>query len=94
MLQEVSKEVVERGDNMTIQHVVNCDNTCVLTKKNKSYTEVQTVTEAIDFLMDYFKKYSPESIWGLGGGVPWGIRSFIKVLYIKDLFGILKVLSC
>ena len=64
MLEEVSKEAVERRDNMTIQHVGNCDNTCVLTKKNKGYTEVQTVTEAIDFLMDYFKKYSPESIWG------------------------------
>ena len=49
MFDEVDKELRERSSRINIEHVGNCDGTCVLSKKNKSYTEVQTVTMSIRY---------------------------------------------
>ena len=64
MLEEVDKELQERVSRIKIKHVEDCDGSCIVSRKNKSYKEVQIITEAVAFLIDYFKKYSPESIWG------------------------------
>jgi len=64
MFYEVDKELQERASRLKVEHIEDCDGSCIASKKNKSYKEVQLVTEAISFLVDYFKKYSPDSVWG------------------------------
>ena len=64
MLEEIDKELTERANSIIIEHIENCDGNCAINKKEKDYTNVKTVTEIADYLIDYFKKYSPDSVWG------------------------------
>ena len=64
MLEEIDREVFERSRQIKIRHVGDCNKTCILSKRDRTYEEIKRVTEVLDFLIDYFKKYSPESIWG------------------------------
>ena len=64
MLEEVDRELKERTSKINITVHKDCDGTCVLSKKDKSDLEIKQVTKIVDFLIEYFKKHSPDSIWG------------------------------
>ena len=64
MLEGVDKEVFERSRKIKIEHVGDCNRTCLLSKRDRTYMEIKRLTEILNFLIEYFKKYSPESIWG------------------------------
>ena len=64
MFEEVDKELQERVAKMKITLDEDCDGTCVASKKDKTYSKVKQVTDIINFLTEYFKKYSPKSVWG------------------------------
>ena len=64
MFEEVDKELQERAAKIKMTLDEDCGGTCVASKKDKTYSEVTQVTDTISFLTDYFKKYSPESVWG------------------------------
>ena len=64
MLDEVDRELKERANNIKLTMVEDCDETCLQSKMDKTASEIKQMTNIVDFLIEYFKKYSPDSVWG------------------------------
>jgi|TARA_R110000824_G_scaffold250617_1_gene439364 hypothetical protein len=65
MFEEVDKELQERVAKIKTTRENKCYcGTCESSKKDESYSEVKQVIK-INTLTEYFKKYSPESTWGI-----------------------------
>ena len=64
MVDEVDRELKERTNNIKLTMVEDCDKTCLQSKMDKTALEIKQMTNIVDFLIEYFKKYSPDSVWG------------------------------